>query len=210
MNFCPFPREAVETCCYMVRCIRDASLKPVLKMAVLPSAQFDLTSASLCNTHLLLKPRAVTGCKYHWFNLRTLNEGTLLWLQQPLGFCNNYCSLHGYVCAPQASTSVPESAYRVSCEQEISYSVATAYWDDESRLGSKRHVHKQPLLQIYVNMTNFKGGPAKEKHTYFKTLATTKTVSLWRHVCPLINLYVPMKTSSSTKPIISGMVSHYT
>lgn len=73
---------------------------------------------------------------------------------------------------------MPESAYRVSCEQEISNSVATAYWDDESRLGSKRHVLKQPLLQIYVNMTNFKGGPAKEKHAYFKTLATTKTVSL--------------------------------
>lgn len=76
--------------------------------------------APLWNNHLLLKPRAVTGCKYHWFNLWTLvNEGTLLRLQHPLGFCNNYSVLHGYVCAPQASTSVPESEYTVSCEQEI-------------------------------------------------------------------------------------------
>lgn len=53
-------------------------------------------ACSLGNTNFLLKPWAVTGRRHHQFNLWTLvNKGTLLWLQRPLGFCNNYRSLHG-------------------------------------------------------------------------------------------------------------------
>lgn len=83
--------------------------------------------APFWNIHLLLKLQAVTRCKYLWFNLRTLaNESTLLWLQYPLDFCNNHCSLHGDVCAPQASTSVSEciqSELRARNKLFCSYSI---------------------------------------------------------------------------------------
>ena len=43
----PLPGEAVETCCYMVRCVWDASpLTSLLMFAVLPPAWSELTSAT--------------------------------------------------------------------------------------------------------------------------------------------------------------------
>lgn len=92
--------------------------------------------APLWNNHLLLKPRAVTGCKYHWFNLWTLvNEGTILWLQHPLGFCNNYCVLHERVCSTGFHFTAWECIHhelRARNKLFCSYSIQ----DEESRLGS--------------------------------------------------------------------------
>lgn len=59
------PGEAAETCCYMVRCVWDASPQTLLLMfAVLPPAWSELTSAT--KTGLLLR-------KYQFF-IKTLSS----------------------------------------------------------------------------------------------------------------------------------------